>query len=130
MNWTRFITACVISGLLALPYNIIGCSGGDPDPYDYFVSFFHKGLSDNKAFEPFYYTNYQFLYQSEEPVNTTEATSAEWSSYSGGKSSKKEAYKLVTDFELSAFEKLTEAVTSGSNLPDSIKNNGLAAFLH
>ena len=129
MNWTRFITACVISGLIALPYNIIGCAGGDPDPYDYFVSFFHKGLSDNKAFEPFYYTNYQFLYQSEEPVNTTEATSAEWAGYSEGKCSKKEAYKFITDFDTKAFEKLNEAIANGIKLPDSIKNNSLATYL-
>lgn len=130
MNWTRFITVCFISSFLALPYNIIGCAGGDPDPYDYFVSFFHKGLADNKAFEPFYYTNYQFLYQSEEPVNTAEVTSAEWASYAGGKSSKKEAYRFIIEFDAKAVQKLSEAFSTNTKLPDSISRNSLAAYLY
>ncbi len=64
-----------------MPYNIIGCAGGDPDPYDYFVSFFNKNNADVKGYESFYYTNYRFLYNEAENVNTPDITSAEWVGY-------------------------------------------------
>ena len=99
-------------------------------PYDYFVSFFHKDLSDQKGYEAFYYTNYQFLYDSNEPVNTAEATSAEWVGYSGNKFSNKEAYSFVCEYAQRDISTLYYHIEKNQplNIPDSMKKNEMTRF--
>ncbi len=131
MNWKKFLLSCSSLALLvSFPYNIIGCAGGEPDPYDYFVSFFDKRLANAPGYEPFYYTNYQFLYKEEEPVNTAAITASEWISYGGNTFSDKAAYAFVNQFarkDLSALYNGIEKNTTPA-IPDSVKNNGMTQY--
>lgn len=130
MNWKIFLIVFINIFAIFFPYNIVGCGGGDADPYDYFVSFFHKDLSDQKGYEPFYYTNYQFLYDSNEPVNAAEATSAEWVGYSGNKFSNKEAYSFVCEYSQKDISTLYYHIEKNQplNIPDSMKKNEMTRF--
>lgn len=67
MTWKRYLIIFINILYLSFPYNILGC-GGEIDPYDYFTTFFQNDLVTEKSWHPFYYTNYEFLYDSEEPV--------------------------------------------------------------
>lgn len=130
MNWKLFITAFISCICVLFPYNIIGCGGGDIDPYDYYVSFFQKKLAGDAAYEPFYYTNNQFLYDATEPVNVAELTAAEWTGFAGNSFSGKEAYDFVCRFSLNDLSSLYYHLEKNQplKLPDSVKDNGMTKF--
>lgn len=130
MNWKKFLIVCINIGCLAMPYNIIGCAGGDPDPYDYFVSFFNKNNTEVKGYEPFYYTNYRFLYHEEEPVNTSDVTAAEWVGYGNNSFTSTDARAFVVEYARKDLSNLYYHLEKNQPLqvPDSVKNNGMTKF--
>ena len=130
MNWKLFITACSSTACLLFPYNIIGCSGGEMDPYDYYVSFYHKDLAGDTSYRPFYYTNYQFLYDPVEPVNVAEITSAEWAGFGENRFSAREAYDFICRFSFKDISVLYYHLEKKQPLgiPDSVQANGMTKF--
>ncbi len=130
MSWKKFLIVCINITCLALPYNIIGCAGGDPDPYDYFVSFFNKNNADVKGYEPFYYTNYRFLYEEKEPVETADLTSAEWVGYGNNSFTTSDARAFVVEYARKDLSSLYYHLEKNQplQLPDSVKNNGMTKF--
>lgn len=130
MNWKKFLIACVNITCLFLPYNIIGCAGGDPDPYDYFVSFFNRNNATVKGYEPFYYTNYRFLYDEKEPVATADLTAAEWVGYGNNSFTTKDARAFVVEYARKDLSSLYYYIEKNQPLqiPDSVKNNGMTQF--
>ncbi|MET0300971.1 MAG: hypothetical protein ABW036_14460, partial [Flavitalea sp.] len=130
MNWKIFLAACISFFAILLPYNIIGCGGSDADPYDYFVSFFDKKLDTEPHSKPFYYTNYKFLYDDEEPVNLAELTSAEWINYTNRKASKADAYNFVCKYPVKDITNLYNHIEKNQPLTiaDSLKSNPLTEY--
>ncbi|MBP6286856.1 MAG: hypothetical protein KTQ13_01190 [Ferruginibacter sp.] len=129
MNWKVFITACVSAFLISFPQNIIGC-GPDADPYDYYTSFFHQNLPDAKAYRPFYYTGYNFLYDASEPVNTPDILAQEWAGYCTAPVSAADAKKLVNKFSVKDLHNLYYHIEKGQPLkiPDSVKQNSMTEY--
>ena len=78
MNWKTCLTVFVSLFFVSFPYNMIGCAGGDVDPYDYFTSFFQNDLSSNHIYRQFYYTEYCFLYETDEAIDVSKVTSEDW----------------------------------------------------
>ncbi|QQS62122.1 MAG: hypothetical protein IPO46_08250 [Chitinophagaceae bacterium] len=99
MKLKIFFAAFINLFFISFPQNIIGC-GPDADPYDYYTSFFSNNLAEAKAYQPFYYTGYNFLYAEQEPVNTTEVLAKEWAAYCGKPVTEKEALLFVTEYSL------------------------------
>lgn len=130
MNWKLFIIACVNSVCLLFPYNIIGCASDGADPHDYYVSFFHNNVSGTSGYEPFYYTNYQFLYETNEPVNTADITSAEWVGFGGNSFSAKDAYQFVCRYAHKDLSSLYFHLEKNQplSIPDSVKKNGMTQY--
>ena len=129
MNWKVFITACVSAFLISFPQNIIGC-GPDADPYDYYTSFFHQNLPDAKAYRPFYYTGYNFLYDASEPVNTPDILAQEWAGYCAAPVTAADAKKLVNKFSVKDLQNLYYHIEKGQPLkiPDSVKQNSMTGY--
>ncbi len=129
MNWKLFTTACVSAALIAFPQNIIGC-GPDADPYDYYTSFFHPNLSDAKAYKPFYYTSYNFLYDETEPVETADILCNEWSSYCGVPVTDADVKKFITKFDAKDINNLYYHLEKNQPLkiPDSVKRNSMTDY--
>lgn len=129
MNWKLFTTACVSAALIAFPQNIIGC-GPDADPYDYYTSFFHPNLSDAKAYKPFYYTSYNFLYDETEPVETADILCNEWSSYCGVPVTDTDVKKFITKFDAKDINNLYYHLEKNQPLkiPDSVKRNSMTDY--
>ncbi len=59
----------------------IAC-GPEPDPYDYYVSYFHNNISGD-GYVPFSFTNMSFLYEENEPESEALINSREWADYLG-----------------------------------------------
>lgn len=57
----------------------IAC-GPEPDPYDYYVSFFHNDTPSD-AYIPFSFTGLRFLYDETEPESEALINSREWADY-------------------------------------------------
>ncbi len=128
MSLKRFLIIFANLLCISFPYNILGC-GGELDPYDYYTSFFRNDLVPEKSWHPFYYTNYEFLYNADEPVDVAEATSAEWATYCGD-TDKKQAYDFVCRFahkDLSAIYTFIDK-NLPLKIPDSVKSNKLTAY--
>lgn len=129
MNWKVFITACISSAIVAFPANIIGC-GPEADPYDYYTSFFHQNLPEANGYKPFYYTGYNFLYDVNEPVSTTDMFAKEWAEYCGASVKTNDAKMLVTKFASKDLNNLYYHLEKKQPLkiPDSVKQNSMTAY--
>ncbi|MES2430618.1 MAG: hypothetical protein V4556_06740 [Bacteroidota bacterium] len=129
MNWKAFITICVSSFFVSFPQNIIGC-GPDADPYDYFTSFFHPNLPEQSGYQPFYYTNYNFLYDYNEPLNIQDVLAEEWSDYTNKKVSSNDALEFVNKYSLNDLTSLYFHIEKKKALiiSDSVKKNTMTTY--
>lgn len=130
MNWKKFLIVSINLVCLALPYNMIGCAGGDDDPYDYYVSFYNKQITDAKGFEPFYYTNTQFLYKEKETIDFGASTAAEWVTYSNNAFSTADAKAFMTQYARKDLSNLYFDLEKNQTpqVPDSVSRNGMTKF--
>ena len=105
MKWKLFFAALINLVWVSIPQNIIGCGPGI-DPYDYYTSFFSTTLPEAKAYQPFYYTGYSFLYDTQEPVSPAEVLANEWAAYCGKPVTDRDALAFVTKFKYDELKKL------------------------
>jgi hypothetical protein len=129
MNWKIFTTVCVSAALVSFPQNIIGC-GPDADPYDYYTSFFHPNLPDAQGYKPFYYTSYNFLYDENEPAETSDLLAREWAGYCGATVTATDAKRFVTEFAFKDVNNLYFSIEKNQPLkiPDSVKRNSMTNY--
>lgn len=129
MSWKAFIIACVSAAAVSFPQNIIGC-GGEMDPYDYYTSFFHPDLANVKAYKPFYYTGYNFLYDETEPVSTSDILSREWAAFCGPPVTDADAKTFVNKFSWKDLSSLYTAIDKKQPLrvSDTVKRNSMTDF--
>ncbi|MGR5396958.1 hypothetical protein, partial [Vibrio alginolyticus] len=75
--------------------------GPDPDPYDYYVSFFSP-YTKGTGYEPFYYTSLSVFYGDPTP---SEATSnvADWQEYAGKKVTGKDIREYIYTYKPEQF---------------------------
>jgi len=75
--------------------------GPEPDPYDYYIRFFHNDLQKDKGYFPFYFTGYTALngytYELEQNNKAYEQNlnAAEWSRYFHGAAKQKDVYYVL-----------------------------------
>lgn len=84
--WKKLLQYFVsITGLCLISVAVIIACSDEPDPYDYYTSFFHPNIQGKKDFGAFYFTDYRFTYSDEEPASEAAINSEEWAKYLGGK---------------------------------------------
>ena len=129
MNWKAFITACISTAIVSFPQNIIGCGPG-VDPYDYYTSFFHQHLPEANGYKPFYYTGYNFLYETSEPASIPGILADEWAAWCGAPVKPTDAKKLVNKFALKDLNNLYFHIEKNQPLkiPDSVKQNSMTDY--
>ncbi|SEM33020.1 hypothetical protein SAMN05216436_103225 [bacterium A37T11] len=97
--------------------------GPEPDPYDYYVSYFQNNTAGN-GYEPFSFTELSFLYDEEEPQSESKINSEEWAQYLGKKVTPSDVYAVMyaTDSATDGFidDYLTQKKPA---LPDSLLGN-------
>ncbi len=129
MKLKIFLTACISALIISFPQNIIGCGPGI-DPYDYYTSFFNRHLPDAKAYQPFYYTGYNFLYDEEEPVSAADELAKEWAGFCGMAVTPKEAKTFVTEYDVKDIKNLYYHIEKKQALqiPDSVQRNTMTGY--
>jgi hypothetical protein len=129
MYLKAFITACVSTLIVSWPQNIIGC-GPEADPYDYYTSFFHQHLPEANGYRPFYYTGYNFLYDTNEPASVQDMLASEWAAYCGVPVKNADAKKFVNRFAWKDVNNLYYHIEKNQALkiPDSVKQNSMTDY--
>src|SRR5437868_6396127 len=129
MNWKGFIAVSISCLLVSFPQNIIGCGDGI-DPYDYYTSFFHPHLPKANGYKPFYYTNYNFLYDDNEPVEVSDVLAKEWADYCGGAVTPTDAKSFVNKFNRKDIYNLYLNIekNQATVIPDSVLRNSMTAW--
>lgn len=91
----------LINALWALfPQNIIGC-GPEPDPKDYYTSFFTNAHVPDQSYKPFFYTTLLKFYddwdwmEENGTKNAPDALIAEWQTYAGREVTREQVEELV-----------------------------------
>lgn len=107
----------------------LGC-GPEPDPYDYYVTFFHNNLQKTDGYRPFYFSGYTFLngdtYEAENDNKAAEKdiNVKEWMAYLGVGVTYKDISCILYETNRktdSLF--LWDYPRYKGKLPDSLKNN-------
>ncbi|RYY71141.1 MAG: hypothetical protein EOO13_04145 [Chitinophagaceae bacterium] len=129
MKWKLFFAACVNLVWVCFPQNIIGCGPGI-DPYDYYTSFMSASLPEAKAYQPFYYTGYSFLYDTQEPVDAADILANEWAAYCGVPVTDKDALSFVTQYDREDLKKLYNHIEKKQALavPSAVKVNSMTNY--
>ncbi|MFT3979840.1 MAG: hypothetical protein QM687_05175 [Ferruginibacter sp.] len=129
MKWKLFFIALIDLAWISFPQNIIGCGPGI-DPYDYYTSFISNNISDAKAYSPFYYSGSTFLYDEQEPVNTTDILAVEWAAYCGKPVTDADAKLFVTGFTYDELKKLYNHIEKKQPLAVStaVKANSMSNY--
>lgn len=127
------IPALVISAMVAMPQNIIGC-GPMMDPYDYYTSFLSKKTVDEKSSKPFFYTSLLTFYDDWDYNDTTgyinDVLIDEWMQYAGGQTQRNDVVKMIYETSLTDVKGLLNAMKQNSMaLPAGLKTNSMAVQL-
>ena len=100
----------------------IAC-GPEPDPYDYYVSYFHNDIQGD-TYAAFSFTDLSFLYSEDEPQKESQINCDEWAQYLGGDVKATDVFSVMyradnkTDSLISAW-RTKKSIT----LPDTLKDN-------
>jgi hypothetical protein len=101
--------------------------GPEPDPYDYYASFFHNTIQDDQGYRPFYFNGLLFLNDDKNPVDEADVNSKEWAAYLGKGVFVKDVRLAMYDLPHEADSALLlKYLKPGGKLPDSLRKN---AFL-
>src|SRR5690606_10768514 len=104
----------------------IAC-GPEPDPYDYYVSYFHNNIQGDE-YEAFSFTDMSFLYSENEPEDEAMINSKEWADYLGKEVKAMDVFRLMYKSD-TATDSLLVGLNKKKlkNLPDSLQQN---TFIH
>ncbi|MFC4213259.1 hypothetical protein ACFOWA_18845 [Pedobacter lithocola] len=95
--------------------------GGEVDPYDYYVSYFHNNTQGDE-YTSFAFTEMAYLYSEDNVANEAEINSREWAKYLDV--NEKDVYKVMYHVDSATSVKLASYNGKSINeLPDSLHNN-------
>ncbi|WP_160713521.1 hypothetical protein [Chitinophaga solisilvae] len=97
--------------------------GPEPDPYDYYVSFFNP-YPKGAGYEPFYYTSLSVFYDDPTPSEET-ANVADWQQFTGSKVTAKDIREYIYTYPVAVMS----GVALNSSVPDSVRRNTFTKFL-
>jgi hypothetical protein len=101
---------------------IIACSD-EPDPYDYYTSFFHPDVQGKKDFGAFYFTDYRFTYTDEEPASEATINAKEWANYLGQPVKATDVEKIMYHLDSAGKERAFHFFEQDIPMADSLANS-------
>ena len=129
-TWRRLIIYCVsFIGVFFISIAIDLACGPEPDPYDYYISFFHNTIQQNDEYQPFYFNGYTFLngdfYENDEKEKEKEqeVNAGEWAIYLGNGVKKTDVEHAMYRLSDSVESILYNKYLIYHKLPDSLKEN-------
>ena len=108
---------------------IIMACADEPDPYDYYTSFFHPDIQGQKEYSAFYFTDYQFTYGDEEPASEAAINSAEWAKYLGADVKPADVEKIMYHLDSAGKERAFHFFEQEPAAADSLTRNSFFVSL-
>src|SRR5690606_28871543 len=127
LRMNNFKKSCIVFSAFVVAYFAeiainIAC-GPEPDPYDYYVSYFHNNVSGD-GYVPFSFTNLSFLYSETEPESEAQINSRTWADYLGGDVQALDVERLMYHTDDATDSVVLRYLTDGDTaLPDSLSEN-------
>ncbi|WP_462267309.1 hypothetical protein [Mucilaginibacter sp.] len=123
-TWKLLLTCCIsfCSAFFANVAVDIAC-GPEADPYDAYVSFFHNNLQGEQGYRPFYFTDWNFVYDENEPADERQINAREWAAYLGRPVTAADVEKVMYKLDSASTVRTTQALECKATLPDSLLNN-------
>lgn len=119
--WSKLLLYFVsITGFFLTSVAIIVACSDEPDPYDYYTSFFHPDIQGRKDFGAFYFTDYQFTYSDEEAASEAAINSAEWAQYLGPKVKAADVEKIMYHLDSAGKDRAYDFFEQDPPLADSL----------
>ena len=104
--------------------------GPEPDPYDYYVSFFHNNIQKTDGYAPFYFNGYTFLngytndIDDESKAAERDINVKEWMDYFGHGVTYKDVSRILYELDERTDSIYFRNYADGrEKMPDSLKNN-------
>ncbi len=128
--WKKLLLCSVsLAGLcLACTAVIMACTD-EPDPYDYYTSFFHADVQGKKDYGAFYFTDYSFTYGDTEPVSEAGINAQEWAGYLGTPVKAADVQRAMYATDSASRIQLQQHFTQNTALPDSLASNSFLQAL-
>ncbi|MBC6111075.1 hypothetical protein ACFOG5_18535 [Pedobacter fastidiosus] len=100
--------------------------GGEVDPYDYYISYFHNNVEGDE-YSSFAFNQMQYLNSEDEREDETEINSKEWAKYLDVKA--EDVHKVMYETDSATSVKLANYKGQISELPDSLQKNSFIQSL-
>ncbi|PWS27202.1 hypothetical protein DHW03_14500 [Pedobacter yonginense] len=94
--------------------------GGEVDPYDYYISYFHNNVQGDEYLS-FAYNQMQYLNSEEEIADETQINSKEWAKYLDVKA--EDVHKVMYETDSATGARLANYTGKMAELPDSLQKN-------
>lgn len=94
--------------------------GGEVDPYDYYISYFHNNVEGDE-YSSFAFNQMQYLNSEDEREDETEINSKEWANFLG--INKEDVHKVMYETDSATSVKLANYNGKITELPDSLQKN-------
>ena len=130
-SWKKYLIFFVsVFGIFFSEIALNIACGPTPDPYDYFVSFFHNNVAGEKEYGNFYFTEYKYLFNSDESESEQKINSEEWASQVGRGVKASDVESVMYGLSRQSDSSLVfQFGTSKAALPDSLAANSFLKFL-
>jgi hypothetical protein len=130
MKLKVYLIALISAFAISFPQNIIGCGGGDLDPYDYFISFYNPDITEAKNYKQFYYTSVNHIYEEADVAELADIVADEWQAYCGANVNAKDAKTFVFKADPLDVNNLYFHLEKNKPLaiPDSLKRNSMVKY--
>ena len=138
MSARKKLVIFFVSGLCCFLLGIaidLAC-GPQPDPYDYYISFFHNNLQKDSSYQRFYFNGYTFLngniYEAERDNKIAEGdiNVKEWLAYCGGGVTYKDIAHVLYELDKPTDSLYFRSYQKGkTRMPDSLKKNSFIKYL-
>jgi hypothetical protein len=97
--------------------------GPEPDPYDYYISFFHNNIQKTDDYWPFYFNGFAFLNDDKNQVSEQAVNAGEWAVYLGGMVKPGDVQRVIYGLTDSVESTLYNKYLIYKKLPDSLHKN-------
>jgi hypothetical protein len=127
-TWRKLLLFFVsLTGVISTGVVVIMACSGEPDPYDYYTSFFQPNVQGEKDYGAFYFTDYRFNYDDQEPLSEADINAGEWANYLSVKST--DVKKVMYGLDSVSKAALKQHLSSHLPLPDSLASNTFLSAL-
>jgi hypothetical protein len=103
--------------------------GGEPDPYDYYVSFFHNNVQGQQNYGAFY-LSYNYVFDDAEPGSETDINCSEWAAYLGNGVKPEDVKRGMYGISMHDDSvMLKNKLIAQNKLPDTLRGNRFLAAI-